>query len=242
MTRLALLDLTFGSAAENLACDEVLLDRCELGEIGPVLRFWSPAQYFIVLGYANKAASEVNLEACAACKVPIFRRCSGGGTVLQGPGCLNYSLALRFDNSPELASITQANATIMARNREAMTKVAGLGTSINGCTDLTIGPQKFSGNSQRRKRRALLFHGTFLLNFDLALVEELLKPPSKEPAYRAQRRHREFLTNLNVPMTQVKDALTQEWNAVDVFGSQLDEAVRKLAETKYSRDEWNRKW
>src|SRR2546422_3154717 len=65
-----LLDLTFPTPAENLACDEALLDLCEQGGAGEVLRFWEPREYFVVVGYANKVASEVNLAACRGLAQP----------------------------------------------------------------------------------------------------------------------------------------------------------------------------
>src|SRR5262245_40949097 len=99
------LELTLPTAAENLACDEALLDLCEDHGADEILRFWEPRNYFVVLGYGNKAAAEVDLEACAAEKIPVLRRCSGGGTVLQGPGCLNYALILRIDDGGPLQNI-----------------------------------------------------------------------------------------------------------------------------------------
>src|SRR5215831_6230774 len=84
-----LFDFTFATPAENLACDEALLDACERNGSGEVLRFWEPHGYFVVVGYGNSIATEVNLAACEAERIPVLRRCSGGGTVLQGPGCLN---------------------------------------------------------------------------------------------------------------------------------------------------------
>jgi lipoate-protein ligase A len=41
-----------------------------------------------------------------------------------------------------------------------------------------VGNRKFSGNAQRRKRDFLIFHGTFLLNFDLQLIAKYLCRPS----------------------------------------------------------------
>src|ERR1035441_2815400 len=96
-----LCDLTLPTPEENLACDEVLLDLCEAGGSDEVLRFWAPPQYFVVVGYANKAATEVNLPVCRELVIPVLRRCTGGGTVLQGPGVLNYSLILRIDESAQ---------------------------------------------------------------------------------------------------------------------------------------------
>ena len=58
---------------------------------------------------------------------------------------------------------------------------------VAGHTDLAVGNLKFSGNAQRRKARYYLFHGTILVDFDLELVGRVLRAPSKEPEYRAQR-------------------------------------------------------
>src|SRR5450432_1212164 len=95
------LDLTLPSPAENLAVDEALLDVCEAGNGEETLLFWEPCETFVGVGYANKIATEVNVAACEAKKIPIFRRCSGGGTVVQGAGCLYYALILQItEKSP----------------------------------------------------------------------------------------------------------------------------------------------
>src|SRR5450432_4760006 len=112
-----LLDLSLPTPAENLACDEALLDWGEEESGGEILRFWEPREYFVVVGYANKVSSEANVPACGAEGIPILRRCSGGGTVLQGPGCLNYSLALKTDGRPEVETIPITNHYIMTQHR-----------------------------------------------------------------------------------------------------------------------------
>jgi lipoate-protein ligase A len=242
MTGLKILDRTYNTPAEDLACDEALLDACESGASPEVLRFWEPKQHFIVLGYANKASVEADLEACARRRVSVLRRCSGGGAVLQGPGCLNYSLILRFENAPALQSITDANASIMSRNRDALAAVLGQPVAIQGTTDLTMGRLKFSGNAQRRKKHCLLFHGTFLVDFDLELVQECLRPPSRQPDYRQQRSHAEFLTNLHTPVDRIKKAMQNIWLTDGHLNLDIAKPMERLVAEKYSREDWNLKW
>ena len=115
-----LLDLTLPSPAENLACDEALLDTAEAGTDDEVLRFWEPLELFVAVGYANKVAAEVNAAACVARGIPVLRRCSGGGPVVQGPGCLNYTLVLRIAADGPLHNIGVANQFIMRQNRAAI--------------------------------------------------------------------------------------------------------------------------
>jgi lipoate-protein ligase A len=232
-----LLDLTLDSPAANLACDEALLDACDGQTGGEVLRFWEPEEYFVVVGYANEVAREVNVAACRQAGIGLFRRCSGGGTVLQGPGCLNYSLIVKTNGHPSLKTITGANRHIMARNRDALARALGRPVEVQGFTDLTVGGLKFSGNAQRRKRHALLFHGTFLLRFDLGLMEKFLPFPSRQPDYRKGRPHGRFVANLGAPASVIKNALRQAWAAHTPLATAPD--CRKLIAEKYSQDAWN---
>ena len=241
-----LLDLTLPRPAENLAGDETLLDAAEAGTGGEVLRFWESRESFVVVGYANKVAAEVNVAACETRGIPILRRCSGGGTVVQGPGCLNYTLVLRITADGPLHNIGIANQFIMRQNRAAIatlnTQPPTLNVAIRGHTDLVISERKFSGNSQRRRKHFLLFHGTFLLNFDLALVSELLPMPSKQPDYREHRAHTEFLMNLNLSAEKVKAALRQAWKAEEPLKNPPLEMITALARDKYATREWNYKF
>ena len=241
------LDLTLPSPAENLACDEALLDWRENGKGDEVLRFWESRDHFVVVGYANRIANEVNVAACEKQGIPILRRCSGGGTVLQGPGCLNYTLVLRITDSNSLRNISTANQFIMERNRAAIESLfpksairnSKFEISIGGFTDLTIGGRKFSGNSQRRRKNFLLFHGTFLLDFNLSLISDFLQMPSKQPDYRQGRNHGEFLVNLKIPADRLKNALIKVWNATGELNDFSKQELHKLADEKYSTPKWN---
>jgi len=235
------LDLALPSPAGNLACDEALLDACE-ADGSQVLRFWQPADYFVVVGYANKVALEVDETACAEAGVPVLRRCSGGGTVLQGPGCLNYSVILRFDDpASPLATITGANRFILDRIRHALEPLTGQPVEREGDTDLVIGGRKFSGNAQRRRRTHLLFHGTFLLKFDLPRIARCLRMPSKQPKYRDDRSHLDFLANLPLSVAAVKRALSAAWDAREPLPTIPRAAIKQLVLERYSTEAWNRK-
>lgn len=236
------LDLTLQKPAENLALDEVLLDLAEEGACGETLRFWEPMDYFVVLGYSNPLETEVHVPFCRQAGIGLFRRTSGGGTVLQGPGCLNYSLILDPASRPELRGITQSNRAVMEINRGALASVLNREVLVRGHTDLTLADHKFSGNAQRRKKRFFLFHGTFLLHFDLGMIEKTLRFPSREPDYRGGRRHLDFLTNLSIPASAVKEALRNAWAAQTPFGPVPQERVRQLAESVYSSEAWTTKF
>jgi lipoate-protein ligase A len=113
----------------------------------------------------------------------------------------------------------------------------------DGC--VTAAPATFlkvAGNSQRRRRQFLLFHGTLLLDCDLQLISELLPMPSLQPDYRASRPHGEFVANLHLPASAVKAALAQAWHAEGEPANPPLAEIEKLAREKYAAREWNHKF
>lgn len=212
VSTLRLLDLTLPFPVENLALDEALLEELEERGGDPVLRFWESNRHFIVLGRASRVADDVDLVACHKDGLPILRRASGGGTVLQGPGCLSYALVLPLDWHPDMMSIRTTNRFILERMATALQQWEPA-TAFRGISDLAIGDRKISGNAQRRTGKALLFHGTILHGMGADLVARYLKHPSREPDYRAGRLHRTFLRTINVPLQAIKQAIANAWNA-----------------------------
>lgn len=237
-----LLDWTLPTPEQNLAADEALLDFCEARDAMEVLRFWESPRHFVVVGYAESVATEVNLAACAARGIPVLRRCSGGGTVLQGPGCLNYSVVLRISADGPTRNIAATNQFVMERNRAALEGVLQNPHSeiaVRGHTDLALDGVKFSGNAQRRKRRCLLFHGSILLNLDLALVEALLPMPSRQPDYRQNRPHRDFIRNLPITANAVRSNLRDVWRADSKLNELPTKELDSLMPRRYGRPGWH---
>ena len=236
------LDLTYADPASNLACDEALTDFCESERSDGVLRVWEPLSYFVVVGYSNRLATEVHIERCRAQGVPILRRFSGGGTVLQGPGCLNYSVVLPNQLVGGAVDLMASYRFVLQRHRKIFAELLGTAVEIAGTSDLAVGGRKFSGNAQHRKRYCTLFHGSFLLNFDLSRIEALLPLPSKEPNYRGGRSHQDFLRNVEIDKTLLREALRCEWAALQPLSYDGEKAIQKLLRNRYLQPEWNLKF
>ncbi|MCX8109329.1 MAG: lipoate--protein ligase family protein [Verrucomicrobiae bacterium] len=234
-----LLDLTLPTPAENLACDEALLNLCESGGIGDVLRFWEPKCVFVVIGYSNRAAVEVNLAACRSDGVPVLRRITGGGAVLQAPGCLNYSLILQFDRWDLPRGINHANALVLERHRTIVERLLRTPVERRGLTDLAVFGRKISGNAQRQRSSALLYHGTFLINAPIELMARYLPMPSKTPDYRAGRSHDEFVINTGLDPSLLKLEMARAWGAKHSTQQWPHAETEILVRTKYSLDTWN---
>jgi lipoate-protein ligase A len=181
--------------------DELLAreaDLQRLAEEGKGLRefgwVWSAPAPAVILGRSTPD-SYVDLEACARAHVPVVRRESGGGAVVLGPGCLNYTLVLSCELHPHLREVSGSYRHILG----AVAAATGAPNLRIEESDLVLGDQKCGGCAQRRMRHTVLHHGTLLFDFNPDLAELFLRTPAKQPAYRRGRRHRDFLTNIDLP-------------------------------------------
>ncbi len=237
-----ILDLTFKTPEENLACDEALLASSEANPPDEILRFWEPDVFFVVLGYSRRFRFDVNCAFCRKHNIPILRRISGGGTVLQGPGCLNFTLILNTGKNHRLSTISEANSYVLSKHKEALEAVIGREVAIQGISDLALGDMKFSGNSQRREKNRILFQGSFLVSAKLKMIEKALEIPDRQPRYRKNRPHSDFLINLGTNPARIKEAMAKAWMAHSALDDVPHERIRELTLTKYSRKEWNFKF
>jgi lipoate-protein ligase A len=230
------LSLTLASLAANLALDEALLLEAEAGRGGEVLRLWEALRVGVVLGAGGSIAADVRDEA----GIDLGRRCSGGGTVLVGPGCLCYTLILRLDRQSELRTIPASQRWIMER-LAAMLSTSSQPLVFRGTSDLCVGERKCSGNAQRRGRHYLLHHGTLLDAFDLTLIPRHLREPGRQPDYRQQRCHLDFVTNLGRGREELSQRLRRGWQADQPLAAPPLEQVEALVRTKYATPEWLRR-
>ncbi|MAD22957.1 MAG: hypothetical protein CMO44_02150 [Verrucomicrobiales bacterium] len=232
------LDQSFDEPAMNLACDEILLNEVDSDTREATLRFWEPQLPFVVIGYGNNINRECLIESCKQNKIQIFRRFSGGGAVLQASGCLNYSLILPISTKEGTNNISSTNCHIMKTHQGAFTEALSHKVTIEGHTDLALNGLKFSGNAQKRTKNALVFHGTFLLNFDLELLDKSLRMPSVQPLYREGRSHDKFCTNIPLTVDSVKNLIKTAWQANETAKPVDGEKISQLTNAKYSQKEW----
>lgn len=234
-----LLDLTLPSAAENVALDEALLDAADAGDLpGEVLRLWESPTPLVVVGRSSQVAVEVDLEACRAANVPVIRRPSGGAAIVAGPGCLMYAVVLRYAGREHLRLLDEAHRHVLTAVADVLGMVIGNVKQL-GTSDLALGRHKFSGNSVRCKRDHLLYHGTLLYDFDLTLIEQLLKMPPRQPEYRLARPHGEFVTNLGIPAAVLRRLLVSGFSAREALADWPHELTARLVVERYSTAAWN---
>lgn len=201
-----LIDRCPPGAVENVALDAALFTAAEEQDAEESLRIWESPQPAVIVGRFGALGREIDEGACRADGVPVIRRVSGGGAVVVGRGCLNYSLVLSLVGRSELRHVSASYAAVLGRVVDAL-GLADL--RVAGVCDLAVGDRKIGGSAQRRGRRALLHHGTVLCEFDVATIERYLRPPVRQPAYRAHRRHTDFVMNAPIDAATARAALVR---------------------------------
>ncbi len=185
------------TAAVNMATDEAMMLAHGAGKVPPTLRFygWRPAA--VSIGYFQRAAQEIDLEACRAQGVDVVRRLTGGRAVLHDAE-LTYSIVVRENNPLVPKTITESYclfsgglvAGLQRLGVEAKMSVPRLAYGQNirrpvspACFDtpshyeITVAGRKLVGSAQVRKDGVVLQHGSILLRFSPETVVSLLRAP-----------------------------------------------------------------
>jgi len=150
--------------AVNLALEEGLLERATPGGLRLHLYINEPS---VVFGRNQNPWAE------SSGVLPEFRRVSGGGAVVHGPGCLCWSFVGsrgRFDLPEALDFVKSACARL------------GVECAADERGALFADGRKLSGSARAFRGGAALVHGTLLVEADAAALESALEPRA-EPAW-----------------------------------------------------------
>ncbi|SPN73738.1 Probable lipoate-protein ligase A,lipoate-protein ligase A,Lipoate-protein ligase A,lipoyltransferase and lipoate-protein ligase,Biotin/lipoate A/B protein ligase family [Chlamydia serpentis] len=143
----------------------------------------------IVLGISRNLNQDVNVTRAQKNHIPIIRRYSGGGTVFIDTNTIMVSWIM---NSPERFTQPQA---LLAWTYQIYSPFFPDTFSI--CeNDYVLGKKKVGGNAQYIQKHRWVHHTTFLWDIDIDKLSYYLPIPQKQPDYRQQRSHAEFLTTL----------------------------------------------
>ena len=237
-----------GEGAWNMAVDETLLEAADnCGQCS--LRFYQWAAPTLSLGYFQADADRGRHVASRNCAV--VRRASGGGAILHDHE-LTYSLAVpeghplaanrlgTYRTVHESLIRTLAKWRIEARLFDKLTAHARapaqrepfLCFERRASGDVLVGDEKIAGSAQRRRRGAVLQHGSVLLAKSSAAPElNGLKELTAKPILVE-----EFL---QAWLEEFSGTLAIRWRRGELSGEQRSRAERLVAE-KYASAAWTR--
>lgn len=204
--------------AMNMAVDEAILQLHSEGKVPPTVRFytWNPAT--LSIGYFQKAAKEINLEALRERGLGFVRRPTGGRAVLHDQE-LTYSVVVSESHPKMPSGVTEAYKVISMgllhgfqrlglhaemvslATEEEKEKYSSPGSSA--CFDspswyeLVVEGKKVAGSAQTRQKGVILQHGSILLEMDVELLFSLLNFPSERVKQRMMESFRQKAVTIN---------------------------------------------
>ncbi|MDJ0745881.1 MAG: biotin/lipoate A/B protein ligase family protein [Xenococcaceae cyanobacterium MO_167.B27] len=177
------------SGEVQMAIDSWLLEQHRLGKHPPTLRFYTWQPVAISLGYHQQDYPEYwhNIT-WQGKQLDIVRRATGGNAVLH-QGDLTYSVVTSLNSGNRRAAYKYICQFLIAGWRSlgveleygASKEYRGSDNCFASATEadlVTTEGVKVIGSAQLRKRRAILQHGSMMLNPDAKLFEEVFKQPS----------------------------------------------------------------
>src|SRR5207253_2543523 len=137
------------------------------------------------------ASELLHLERIAEDQIPVYKRYSGGGTVIVD----EKTLFISFLISKKDLDITPYPEPIMRWSCDLYKSAWDLPDFSLRENDYTIGEKKCGGNAQYLRKDRWMHHTSFLWDYREENMEYLLLP-KKRPIYRKDRSHNEFLCKL----------------------------------------------
>ena len=139
-----------------------------------------------------------------------------------------------------MAAVDLAQRSVLERLAVAL-RARGLPVRVLGSGDLTIHQRKIAGSAQRRLRHHFLIHTTILYAFPLERIGRYTAQPRRQPEYRQDRPHGDFVANLDLPRTALVEAVRDAWlpRGLPVLDAEVPEArVRALVTEKFAAPSW----
>ncbi len=224
----------------NIAAEEFVLKNFE----EEVFMLWTSAPS-VVVGKHQNTVSEVNTLYAYKNGIPVIRRISGGGTVVHGPGNLNYTQITTGTNQNRLIDFRAFTKPIME-----FLKQYGIEARFEGKNNLTVEGKKFSGNSAHVAKNRIIHHGTLLYDMDEELLEKAIKPRAAQISDKSIPSVRATTLNLKEKLTAIgsfeefkqklEEFLSDYLNIKETrsFTPGETEAINKLVREKYRTKAW----
>jgi lipoate-protein ligase A len=231
--------VTLDDPYSNLAAEEALFRIVRT----PSLRVWEN-QRSVVIGRAQLAAIETDLDYCAAQGIPIVRRFTAGGAVYNGPGNINWTFfAQRLSEHRRIRYSNDAKEVFSLFGSIVAEALSACSVECRFVPPNRIETSmgKVSGMAAYISRDGLICHGTLLLNADLVEVARVSRPSDVVVERKYPRSRLARVANVGLGrdafVGSILEAAGLDWGPEELAREELD-LTASLRE-KYASPAWN---
>jgi lipoate-protein ligase A len=239
------------STAEGLAVDDALPESVARHGSSPILHLYTFVPSIIVGKYQDIEAA-LRLDRCRARGIEYNRRSTGGGTVIMGPEIIALGLGINVDcpglKNGTVGGVFESVSEVLIRALENL----GIPAYFRPKNDLEVAGKKIAGLSAASETgKSLLFHTSFLVDFDVELMTDIMNTPLVKLSDKGYNCFSRRMTTVreelgkDVPVTRVMDAIQESFESVFGIRFQEDEpdrwekeTVERLIWERYTNKDW----
>ncbi len=197
--------------------DDYNLPDCRLMQSGNSvsggIMVWRPEHEMIIIGKGSKAEEELIPERIDADMIKVIRRDTGGCAVILSPRMIVVSLALKNDRDKKNNEYFHLFDHLLIK---AFEKLGVKNLQKAGYSDIILNGLKVVGSSIYRNKDIVFFHAVINLAEEIDLISRYLKVPHRQPEYRQNRDHADFVTSFEaqgyeIDPVQFEQELKSEW-------------------------------
>lgn len=139
----------------------------------PTLSFVRPAEPYVCLGY-HRRLEELDLEACRARGLPVFRRMVGGGPVYLDDGQLFFQIVVPAASVPPRRDAALRHLLFPA---VAAFRSVGVRARLDERLEIVVGDRKVCGHGAGQIEQAVVVVGNLIERFDHEAAAGMLSLP-----------------------------------------------------------------
>ncbi len=162
----------------SAALFEAIAKHVGAGISPETILFWRVQKPVVYLGYHQCVKDEINADFCNRNDIGIVRRVLGGGCGFCDENQILYSV-IASEKGTVPQNIQSAYTRVLSGVVFALKSLDLEGELEPSRNAVYSGGRKISGNAQGRFDSAVLINGSLLLDFDFALMDKVLKNPTK---------------------------------------------------------------
>ena len=174
---------------------------------------WIPDETCVVMGRSNNPTDSIFTKNVVADSIPVYKRPSGGETVVLSNEMIVLSIAVKqTDFKSGKSYFKNYNTKIISTLKKLGIEDLG----YKGISDITIKDLKILGSSIYQNKYVVFYHAVLNVGESVSLIDKYLKHPAREPDYRKNRNHKDFITSLskenyNINIYDIKKAIEIEF-------------------------------
>jgi lipoate---protein ligase len=192
-------------------------------EDGNTIVIAKPTTPYVSIGFHQQVTQEIDLQYCRENSIPVFRRETGGGTVLLDH---NQIFVQWIFNPRDLPARVDQRFKVFIEPLVNTHKFFDINASFFPPNDVHVKGRKIVGTGAARIGNAEVVTGNIILDFDYELMTNVFNSPDEDFKDSVEDSLKKYMTNI----TEEKVELPDESDIIDRYIRECEESLNQKLE------------